>query len=61
MTIESDTHFGPELNERINQLENIYSSTMLERVELLFGMLKVRRGGTHSDNGYYSLTGATLR
>ena len=32
MTIESDSYLGPELNERINQLENIYSSTMLERV-----------------------------
>lgn len=29
MTIESDSHFGPELNERINCLENIYSSTRL--------------------------------
>ena len=32
MTIESDSHFVPELNEKINRLENIYSSTMLERV-----------------------------
>ena len=32
MTIESDSYLGPELNERINRLENIYSSTMLERV-----------------------------
>ena len=32
MTIESDSHFSQELNERINRLENIYSSTMLERV-----------------------------
>ena len=32
MTIESDSHFAPELNEKINRLENIYSSTMLERV-----------------------------
>ena len=32
MTIESDSHFSSELNERINGLENIYSSTMLERV-----------------------------
>jgi len=32
MTIESDSHFASELNEKINRLENIYSSTMLERV-----------------------------
>ena len=32
MTIESDSHFVSELNEKINRLENIYSSTMLERV-----------------------------
>ena len=32
MTIESDSYLGPELNKRINKLENIYSSTMLERV-----------------------------
>ena len=32
MTIESDSHFVPELNEKINRLENIDSSTMLERV-----------------------------
>lgn len=32
MTIESDSCLGPELNEKINQLENVYSSTMLERV-----------------------------
>ena len=32
MTIESDSHFVPELNYMINRLENIYSSTMLERV-----------------------------
>ena len=25
MTIESDSHFVPELNEKINRLENIYS------------------------------------
>ena len=30
MTIESDSHFVSELNEKINRLENIYSSTMLE-------------------------------
>ena len=32
MTIESDSCLGPDLNEKINQLENIYSSTLLERV-----------------------------
>ena len=32
ISIESDSHFVPELNEKINRLENIYSSTMLERV-----------------------------
>lgn len=32
MTIESDSDFSPELNEQINNLDNIYTSTMLERV-----------------------------
>ena len=32
MTIESDSYLGPDLNEKINHLENIYSSTMLEPV-----------------------------
>lgn len=32
MTIEIDGNFGPELNEKISGLPNIYSSTMLERV-----------------------------
>lgn len=32
MTIEIDGNFGPELNEAINTLDNIYSSTMLQPI-----------------------------
>lgn len=32
MTIEIDGVFGPELNEKINRLPNIYSSTMLQPI-----------------------------
>lgn len=32
MTIEIDGHFGPELNDRIKTLPNIFSSTMLQPI-----------------------------
>ena len=35
MTIEIDGSFGPELNEKIKVLPNIFSSTMLQPIYLI--------------------------